>query len=646
MSKNWQYVPISSQDADLISINDQLGPAQSTDFPENERKKLQSNQEHDPLHKKDTSQMFTNAAVNGILEIPNWPGPQMFEVTRGQSILYSMGYMLFLIPPLFFLVLVAATVGLHLKEANALGAFVRQAYLLGPTVFPITFSAILGWCLKAYGRYRAERGVKLGQLERVIGSQTVFSFLRFAFAFKQFDRLCIILGVLWSLSPLGGQGILRMLSMRQVAKSTLEDIFYLDLHGTTRYMTGTSGETYQNVIDGLYVASLFAPGEVKNSTTDLWGGIKIPFPNSIDSPDWDNVTTERPPTYVSLLGVTVDSRVKTASNSTFSLNTTFFTTQCEEPKIIAAKDVPNFQGGAKLVLETEFFVNGLPERNLSLSFITSISYEEVLLYNCTVIPNFALAKVECHSGDCRVSRIKRLADPDGQLTHNMLNQGITWPTIVKFLPTSTGPQFLSATQTECYLHDPRRPLGDYRPQWEDLRQVPIAEFNKRFAVILNTYYQATIAPSFRLNSLLPDDDFYPYTGDTVRRTVATIRILLPQTYQRHWEWVISAFVASLAMLGVAMTGILLEKRVISPDIYGYVSSMTRDNPYFPLPPTGCALDGTQRAVLLRDVVVRFEDVAPNKRIGHLALTMVENKASTQQSLDCRLRRTKMYSGCS
>jgi hypothetical protein len=32
----------------------------------------------------------------------------------------------------------------------------------GPTVFPIVFSAIMGWCLKTYGRYKSERGVELG----------------------------------------------------------------------------------------------------------------------------------------------------------------------------------------------------------------------------------------------------------------------------------------------------------------------------------------------------------------------------------------------------------------------------------------------------------------------------------------------------
>lgn len=70
--------------------------------------------------------------------------------------------MLYLVPPLIFLGLVLSAIGLHSHMADRFGELVSQACLLGPTVFPIVFSAIMGWCLKTYGRYRSERGVKLG----------------------------------------------------------------------------------------------------------------------------------------------------------------------------------------------------------------------------------------------------------------------------------------------------------------------------------------------------------------------------------------------------------------------------------------------------------------------------------------------------
>ncbi|PVF95155.1 hypothetical protein CPB86DRAFT_875902 [Serendipita vermifera] len=645
MSTNWQYAPVSSQDADSVSRTHQSDTRESVDSLEDKHKKYQNNREDDLKSQESTIQMLTNVNVSDIIEVPNWPGPKTLEVTRGQSILHSMGYILLLVPPLVFLVLVLSAIGLHSKEVSPFGAIVSQACLLGPTVFPIAFSAILGWCLRTYGCYKSERGVKLGQLERVIGSQTLFSFLKFAFKFKQIDRLCIILAMLWVLSPLGGQGVLRMLSMRQLIETREETVTYLDLYGRSRYFNTKSTQLARRAVEGLYLASLFAPVEIKNRTTDLWGGIKIPSIEFLDfdHQDDDGVVVGDVSNYTSLLGIPVNSTAFTAtSNYTFTLNTTVFTTRCEEPQVFGRDDVGYPSYTKPFYLETQPIPGTATERGVSL-----ITYPFELnggvVNNCTITPNFLLAKVECYSGHCGVSRIKRVVDPDGQLAHAILGRNKnTWPNIVERLPETSGiSELWVSSQTERYLYDPQAPQAENSGLSADLREIPVDEFSRRFAILLNTYYQATVSPAPRLNSLIRD---VKYPNDSLKTTVATIRTLSPNTYQRHWEWVISALVASLAMFSVAIIGILLERRVISPDIYGYVSSMTRDNPYFPLPPNGCTLEGTERAVLLRDVVVRIEDVAPTKQIGHLAFTMAGYKTPTEQPIDCRLRRTKVYSG--
>ncbi|PVF90958.1 hypothetical protein CPB86DRAFT_820905, partial [Serendipita vermifera] len=311
MSTNSLDVPISPQDEVLIPRKQQPESTQSVDSFEHEREKSQSDRKDAlTLHSQDSSQTFMNADVLGdILQIPDWPGPQTLEATSRESILRNVGYVLFLVPPLFFLVLVLSALGLHLEKASPFGKFVTQACLLGPTVFPIAFSAILGWCLKTYGRYGSERGIKLGELERVIGSQTVFSFLRLAFTFKQLDRLCIALGILWILSPLGGQGILRMLSMRPLIETSEETVLYLNLYKESRYVVDSLPALARGMIDDLYFSSLHAPVEIKNRTTDLWGMVKIP---SIEYLDFDHQGDDGAvvgdvPTYTSLLGIPMNS---------------------------------------------------------------------------------------------------------------------------------------------------------------------------------------------------------------------------------------------------------------------------------------------------------------------------------------------------
>ncbi|PVF95159.1 hypothetical protein CPB86DRAFT_875906 [Serendipita vermifera] len=618
MSTNWQYTPVSSGDVDSVS-REQQEPTRSVYSHDDRQEKLQSSQEGNlKPHQGDTSQTtLANADKSDILEIPNWPEPRTLKITRGKSILHSVGNILSLIPPLFFLVLVLSSIGLHSKRTSSFGRLVIQACLL--------------------------------ELERVIASQTVFSFLRFAFAFKQLDRLCIVLGILWSLSPLGGQGVLRMLSMKQIYQESTETIRYLDLYGLSEYQNSRRIPVVGTMVNGLYISSLFAPPDVKNRTTDLWGAIKTP---SIEALDFDHqgddgVAVGDVSNYMSLIGIPINSTVyKVANNYTFTLNATVFTTQCQEPESRNSLEVPYLIDGVSFTLETQYTTRKPYEVIVTQRNISSITFapqtEYAVIHNCTLVPNCLLAKVECSSGHCGVTRIKKLEHPIDQLPIPMLGSE-TWLDIVQELPKSTGNNLGHSSQTELYLYDPQQLKPNITGLRVDLREVPIEEFSRRFATVINTYYQATLSPGLRMQSLISGD---PSMMKFLKTKEAKIHILSPNTYQRHWEWVISALVASLAMLVVAITSILLERQVISPDIYGYVSSMTRDSPYFPLPPNGCTLEGAERAVLLKDVVVRIQDVTPNKEVGHIAFTMTGYKKPTQQLADCRLRKTKMYSGSS
>jgi hypothetical protein len=444
-----------------------------------------------------------------------------------------------------------------------------------------------------------------------------------------------------------------MISTRHEFNIKWEPIHYLDLYGRSAY-EGVSGAVFaRTAVNGLYVASLYTPVDIKNGTVDLWGGIKIPSLDSSDlnHPDLlhegDNGTVIMShPLYTSLLGIPINTTTyKTSSQFTYSLNTTYFTTQCAEPTVHELHDpgMPNRTDDATFVLETQSStVDGILQRNISL-FTYPNRLSKAIVHNCTLTPHFLLAQITCNSRQCDVTRVQRIDDPDTQLSNRVLGSETKWGEIMYSLPRSTGREHSAySSQTERYLWDPQLSLGTNNVELMDFRQVPIDEFSKRFTVVLNTYYQATISPRLRLNNLVLEVDRY----NSVQETVATNRMVSPDTYQRHWPWVISAFLASLAMFIIAITGIILDIRVIGPDVYGYVSSMTRDNPHFPMPPNGCTLGGIDRAVLMKDVVVRFEDVAPDNKIGHLAFTMAGYKKPNEQPIDSRLRRTRMYSGCS
>ena len=83
------------------------------------------------------------------------------------------------------------------------------------------------------------------------------------------------------------------------------------------------------------------------------------------------------------------------------------------------------------------------------------------------------------------------------------------------------------------------------------------------------------------------------------------------------------FFCCFVMILVAIFGHFISSRIIGPDILGYVSSVSRNNPYIPLPKGGSALDGVERAKLIGHVKVKLQDVNAGDEVGHIALSSVE-----------------------
>lgn len=75
----------------------------------------------------------------------------------------------------------------------------------GPTIFPIVFAAICGRSMKMIARYMAERGTKLGTLELLMASQSVWGTVESQLLLQRLTIVGVNLLFLWAWSPLGGQ---------------------------------------------------------------------------------------------------------------------------------------------------------------------------------------------------------------------------------------------------------------------------------------------------------------------------------------------------------------------------------------------------------------------------------------------------------
>lgn len=81
----------------------------------------------------------------------------------------------------------------------------------------------------------------------------------------------------------------------------------------------------------------------------------------------------------------------------------------------------------------------------------------------------------------------------------------------------------------------------------------------------------------------------------------------------------------------AVAGAVLRWSSSSLDILGYASTLTRNNPYINVENVSSAMGGLERTKVLRDLVLRLEDVYPDKEQGLLVIASVADVDSRRST---------------
>lgn len=247
-------------------------------------------------------------------KVTGWPDqPLLLTKSRRATFLSIAIDSILLIFALLFLALAAGALivsGRGIGDKS--GKLVEAAAKLGPTVFPIVFAALTGRALKAIGRSRSEKGIEVSvgkeaktlpfcisrhgrQLLMDSPIQTLWAFLSTKTAFDAFllqwsagafSLPTILIGLLWALSPAGGQSSLRILYQTSQASFSSTNVRYMD--------TGPLGflYTYHTLLEGYdlgvnstdlpfsvtssFAAALMQDVETKIGPRDSWGNPKIP----------------------------------------------------------------------------------------------------------------------------------------------------------------------------------------------------------------------------------------------------------------------------------------------------------------------------------------------------------------------------------
>ncbi|KAF2823973.1 hypothetical protein CC86DRAFT_62444 [Ophiobolus disseminans] len=268
------------------------------------------------------------------------------------------------------------------------------------------------------------------------------------------------------------------------------------------------------------------------------------------------------------------------------------------------------------------------------------------------------AGVLCNSDMCHVERLRRLPAQRGTSSSNrcsaegsnnllcMTAISITLDTFVVLFPT--------VTSFYTRLGQPN-PFDDFMHSGSDtfnaataLRirnwaKVPEKLISQRLTLILNTYWQAGSWGSQILSTepfLSPADPNSPIANmrSAMQRTTAEVWHQIP-VYRANLPWILALLFTTTVLLILGDIHLVMSWETIAPDIFNYVSSLTRENPHTDVPAKGTALAGVERSRLLRKLKVQIADVRVEDEIGYIALRSVVQKSEFSSA---QLRKGRLY----
>ncbi|EUC41088.1 hypothetical protein COCMIDRAFT_107120, partial [Bipolaris oryzae ATCC 44560] len=556
------------------------------------------------------------------------------------------------------------------------GHKVQEAILLGPTLFPLAFTALAGRSLKKIALWRAQEGTTLGVLERILGSQSLVSTVSHAISLRSLNFLAIGLLILWALSPLGGQSALRLLyeTSNSVFESRL--VFSVDPDATSPLPAGGFNVDDFNRVNSMVSTALMTTDTLEWSQADIWNHPKIPRLEQLEQEERRNETTrswytinhQANHSYAALTGVNIVNLSKTGiTNFTVPYEYMYFDCKFSPANNITTRfdaehghnvTEPNYHTqieylrelNAAGILQSEGGFNPANNYTIAPGEAVALTY---YLFECSMRSVMVEANMLCESASCRVGRLRRINVPRSKrngsfLPYDIVNNGMYTREFLQYFARLGGntSQFLS-NPVDAYIYGNTQ----YRPNNSVKNWVEYigdsqrsTDMSHRMTRVMNTFWDSSRWPvamtrndPWGKKSINQTSD-EPFKEMTMIKMEATVTHQNP-IYRASGGWVGSLIICSSVLLLLGIFSLCLSIYITTPDIFDYVSSLTRDNPNVNVPHGGSSLDGAERARLLKRLPVQLGDVHAGEEIGYIALRSVTDRSDRERG---KVRKYRMY----
>ncbi|KAH4111389.1 hypothetical protein HBI64_005360 [Parastagonospora nodorum] len=284
---------------------------------------------------------------------------------------------------------------------------------------------------------------------------------------------------------------------------------------------------------------------------------------------------------------------------------------------------------------------------------------------CALSQKHVEAIIKCQDSTCATSKIRESREDDRSSALTALEHGTILAGFVRQFPRAVGfsagssptEHFIANTSSFPFVQRVGHLSSDI--SFADVSAVPKDVFSRRLSLAMNTFYQTSVQPTgyfgnlpqnlslygpdtspvSDINVYLPANlsatnhtfyDWYaefeiqtqikqtfmsPFIGATTTANVTTTEGI----FVCNFAWFSLLMVASIVTLATGATALVLKRLTLGPELFGFVTSMTYENPWVKIPQGGTMLDAMERARLLKDVQVYVGDVRGEEDVGHVAL---------------------------
>lgn len=510
------------------------------------------------------------------------------------------------------------------------------------TAFTIVFITIMSTVTRRLALYKAQQGAYISDLEQLQASVSLPSVIKMVFYLRKFTKFSFMLVGFWCFYYLGSQAAKREYAYAPSDPFKDMQAAYPNSNGTTIYEQDYYEARFAPTSD-LITAITTTYAQNSKYGVDAFGQFLLPNPEDLYALKRDGTvnntkeykTVPSRTTYSTYVGLPFSTSYTypasggdPASTSwydypilgDFNLKTTYLKIYCDSmslfpfesfpsgvlPTMMTAFNMTNGTGSGPKQLEIwqrwdESFIQYFPD-----PIPANATKRGSLKLTCNIVQPQVQVGVHCSETACLVNKIS-CPPTDPTALHNTRFNNASFASIFfnSMLLAGGIPPTLNDTSSNKVVSDMGlyNLLFYYTGYYSNDTRVDddlLNPSNYWYERVINTWYNLGMR-----NWPVNETDLNPERGFT------TLTFHGAQTrphYAIYWYWIGIDYFSGILLLAAAIYSFWLRKRTLAPDIFGFVSSLTRDNPHFPIPPGGSTLDGIERTRALRSMKVRIGDV--------------------------------------